>query len=53
MSGTMRTLQCFAVLLFFWFEFWWITTSESCCVNVSVFWCVCLLVVWGIWQIQY
>nr|BAE20799.1 unnamed protein product [Mus musculus] len=48
----MRTLQCLGILLFFWFEFWWITTSESCCVNVSIFWFICLLVVWGIWQIQ-
>lgn len=52
MTSTRRMLPCLAILLFFWFEFWWITTSESCCVNISIVWFVCLLVVWGLWQMQ-
>lgn len=52
MSSPMTMLQCLAILVFFWFEFWWLTTSESCCVYLSIFWFICLLVVWGLWQIQ-
>lgn len=51
-SNTMKILQYLGILLFFWFEFWWISTSESSCVNMSIFWFICLLVVWGLWQIQ-
>lgn len=48
----MRLLQGLGVLALFGFELWWLTTSESCCVNVSVFWLICLLVLWGVWQMQ-